>query len=67
MAISLGKLPVFMRVGDSEEFEIGSLDLDGEILWDGNGGMIVTANPPPLAEFFKAAARSVEEIVADGH
>lgn len=65
-AISLGKLPVFMRVGDSPEFEVGSLDLDGEVSWDGKGGMVITANPPRLAEFFKAAAEAAEGL-PDGH
>ena len=68
MAIPLGSLPVFMRIGDSpEEFEIGSLEAEGEISRDGHGNMTVDVKRPTLGEFFRAAAVAADaEEAANG-
>lgn len=49
---SIGKLPVYMRIGDSEECEVGTVELD---LIDGQ--ITTRAN---LAGLLRAAADQIE-------
>jgi hypothetical protein len=67
MAMSLGKLPVYMRIGDSEEYEIGSVELDGELSDDGEGNTVLSADVSKLKlpEFLRAAADAMEEAAHD--
>jgi hypothetical protein len=66
MAMSFSPLPVFMRIGAGEEFEVGTVTPEADTGTDDEGNASVTVRlPPPLiARALREAADEVEKAGA---
>lgn len=62
MAMSLKPVPVFMRVGDGEEFEVGTVTPEADAGTDAGGDVTVTVSLPPsaIARLLREAADEME-------
>jgi len=62
MAVVIGKTPVYMRIGNGREFEIGTLEHEADTVPSIDGALTVEMRTPSLAEFLRAAADAAEQV-----
>ena len=66
MAITFAPIPVFMRIGDGEEFAVGTVTPEADTDVDAAGAATVTLRLPPalIAGVLREAADEVEKAGA---
>jgi hypothetical protein len=66
MAMLFAPMPVFMRIGDGEEFEVGTVTPEADTGTDAAGAATVTVQLPPsaIARVLREAADEMEAASA---